>query len=114
MSDWAGLLLRSGSILLAAELLRWLGDRAGPAYRHAILRAAFALLLVWPLLAAALPEYVLPLHHPGAGGAHVSVRLTGAFVGAQTTSVHRVPWAALIWAMGAAIGLLRLVSGWLR
>lgn len=113
MSDWVGLLLRSGLILLAAELLRWLGGRAGPAYRHSILRAAFALLLLWPLLAAALPEYVLPLHHPGAEGAHVSVRQTAAFLAAHAATYHRVPWAALIWSTGVATGLLRLVLGWL-
>lgn len=57
----ANLFVRSALILGAAILLCRASNRLRPKQRHAILASAFALLLLWPLFAALLPEIALPL-----------------------------------------------------
>jgi TonB family protein len=119
MEPLASLLIRSGVILLAAELLRR-GLRGSPAARrHGIVLFALALLINWPLFAALLPA--IPVTWPVSWSATANqalgvVSVTQTFRPIEGGGPSRFAWwPVAIWACGALItaapffvGLLRL------
>jgi TonB family protein len=110
------LLLRSGAVLFAAEILRrWL--RRSPArQRHGLLLFAFVLLIAWPLLSAILPS--VPLFWP-AQGTHESIEIrqtTRALVRRAKPSlqVYLVYAPLAAWVLGTFIAAAPLLLGCLR
>ncbi len=84
---WAGLFVRSAVILIAAELLRRFPRKTSPAYRHRVVLAGFAMLLVWPVSSALLPQIHLALW-PRLTGGTVTVEQTLLRFGRQTSAPH--------------------------
>jgi len=110
----ANLFLRSALILGAGALLCGVLVRLRPAQRHAILVSAFALLFLWPLLAAVLPEIVLPLWHGSLGKGTVSVQqFVVARRAAESTraAVFSPVW---LWVAATLIALVPLLAAHLR
>ncbi len=129
MIPLASLLIRSGVILLAAEVLRR-GLRGSPAARrHSIVLFALALVVDWPLFATILP--VFPIAWPGPESLLASLtwlgfgRVSGT-QGAITISqtVRTVGgggprwfashWPVLLWIAGVAFTLAPFVLGMVR
>jgi TonB family protein len=110
---WASLLLRSGLILAAAEMLRRGSRKSSAAYRHRIVASGFALLLLWPALSAVLPQVSLPVwpHHPDS---IVTVTQTMHFVSQRVLPMAHVNWPLSIWAFGAFLSLLPVLIGYFQ
>lgn len=106
-----GVLLRTGLIMAAAELLRRFSSRATAANRHRIVLAAFALVGVWPLLAVLLPEIVIRLPIAQAGTASVTVHQT-FFPANSDGSASSFPWLLLLWLAGVATVLAHMLIGY--
>ena len=109
---WTSLLIRSGLILAAADILRRLSPKSG-AYRHGILAVSFALLLLWPALSLVIPEISLPLWPSHAGG-FVTVTQIIHSRPDRTLASAAVNWPLLIWGTGVLLSLLPLIVGCLR
>src|SRR5580658_9790659 len=116
LSVIVSLLLRSGAVLLAAELLRrWL-RRSPAAERHSLLLFAFALLIDWPLSSAILPA--VPLFWP-APGTHelIEIRETTRLLGSRvepSLQLYLVYVPLIVWVVGALIAAAPLLLGSLR
>lgn len=116
LSVIVSLLLRSGAVLLAAELLlRWL-RRSPAAERHRLLLFTFALLIDWPLFSAVLPA--VPLFWP-AQGAHelIEIRETTRLLGSRvepSLKIYLLYAPIVVWAVGALIAAAPLLLGSLR
>jgi TonB family protein len=116
LSVIVSLLLRSGAVLLAAEVLRrWL-RRSPAAERHRLLLFAFVLLAVWPLLSGVLPA--IPLFLP-AQGTHESIEIsqTTRLLGGRvepSLRVYLVYAPFMVWVVGAMIAAAPLLLGSLR
>ena len=108
------LLIRSALILGAALLLWRLLSRSRPAQRYAILFSAFALLLLWPILAALLPEVALPLARGGAATGTVTVQQFVLTRRATASSQSLVYWPVFLWAVAACFAFLPLIVAHLR
>ena len=106
------LLVRSGVILGAAELMRHIMRRSSAADRHRILRTGLVLFLLWPALAAILPE--IPLRLPAFGGQHEQVTVRqGRFYTVKKMPVRRSTNGPLvIWLAGAVLTLLPVASAY--
>jgi TonB family protein len=113
LSVIVSLLLRSGAVLVAAELLRrWL-RRSPAAERHGLLLFAFVLLIAWPLLSAILPA--VPLFWP-ARGTHelIEIRETTRLLGGRvepSLQLYLVYVPFVIWVVGALIAAAPLLLG---
>lgn len=115
LSVFAGLLVRSGLILGAAELCRRSGRRAAPSYRHRIVFAGFVLLLIWPVFSAVIPEIDISLWRSHAGLATVTVEQTiDSLPRASTSSSGFDKWPVAIWLAGVMISLLPVIVGHIR
>jgi TonB family protein len=111
----ANLLIRSALILSAAALLCRLFSRLRPTQRHGILLAAFVLLLCWPLLAAVLPELVIPLWQQSPRVATVTVQQFAVARQATEPSPHYfVLSPVMLWAAATILALLPLLTARLR
>ncbi len=97
---FANLFIRSALILGAGALLCILLVRLRPVQRHAILASAFTLLLFWPLLAAVLPEIVLPLWHGSSGKATVTIQQV--VVARRGALTNWIPVLSPVWLWMAA------------
>ncbi len=109
----ADLLVRSGSIMLAAEVLRRLTHRAPAAYRHRLIVWAFSLLLCWPLLFVLLPQVSLPIWWGAAKSATVTVTQIN-LIQHPAGGGWDVPWLLLVWLLGCALALTPVVAGYWR
>jgi TonB family protein len=108
---WTGLLIRSGLVLLAAEALRRFPRRTDAAYRHRMLLAAFALLLLWPVFQAVLPVVQFSIWPHSAGRDAVTAE-TISLVAGRDTAVHpSVNWPVFLWLTGVCLALAPLVIG---
>lgn len=113
------LLIRSGIILVAAELLRR-GLRGSPAARrHSVVLFALALLIYWPLLAAFLPA--VPLSWPawwltGASSAGSKIEITQTFrnITARQPARFLPYWPGMIWGLGALVRVTPYLIGAFR
>ncbi|HZS53415.1 MAG TPA: M56 family metallopeptidase [Bryobacteraceae bacterium] len=110
---WASLLIRSGAILAAAELLRRMSRKSSAAYRYRILLTGFALLLIWPGLSAILPEIALPLWPERTQGT-VTVTQVIYYLNQRALPSTQTNWPLLIWAFGAVVSLLPWFIGYIR
>ena len=109
---WAGLFIRPGLIMLSAAVLRLVSPNSG-AYRHRILASAFAFLLFWPLLSAALPEIPISIL-VFRSDAVVTVTQTVRSLGNAQTSGSAVQWLVPVWLLGVLVSLSPLIIGYLR
>jgi TonB family protein len=110
----ANLLVRSSLILGAGALLsRWF-PCLRPAQRHAILVASFLLLLLWPLLAALLPEVSLSVGTQSPTVASVTVEQFA--VGHRTAQFTKgfVFSPVALWAAAACLSFAPLLIAHLR
>jgi TonB family protein len=111
---WASLLIRSGLILVGAEILRRFPRNLGPADRHRILFAAFGLLLIWPLFSVVIPEIHVPLWP------HLSLRDTVTIHQTKLILTRDAPprstfnWPLLIWMAGVLLTLAPAMFGYLN
>ncbi len=110
---WTSLLLRSGLILIAAELLRRFSPRFSPAYRYRIVASGFVLLLLWPALSFVLPAIPLPVWPQAADGV-VTVTQTARFLSPRILPSTHLNWPLLIWSLGVLLSLLPLLFGYIR
>lgn len=109
-----GLLIRSGLILAAAELLRRMARRPAAAYRHRIVLAGFALLLCWPLCSALLPEISLPLWKTAPVLAKVTVEQTVTSLAGGKPEASAVNWPLAIWLAGVLLALAPVAIGYIK
>jgi TonB family protein len=120
-SAWKGTL-----ILAAAFVAAWLLRGRSAALRHLVWTAAVVALLALPLLSIGLPSF--PVHAPAAildpglmfrvsttaTPASGSLALVGKPVAQRAPAGFDVrPWLILIWAAGAAFGLVRMLVAWI-
>ncbi len=108
---WCSLLIRSGLILAAAEVLRRCLRRSAPSDRHRIVLAAFALLLVWPLFSALLPEIPILLWMPGVNNGTVTIQQTIASLASDLPGNAAVNWPLAIWLGGILLALIPVAVG---
>lgn len=106
---WGSILIRSGLILGAAELLRRCSSKLAPRDRHRIILAAFLLLLLWPLLSALLPEIPVPLHISGASDGTVTVEQTITGLKGHLQHSSTGDWILTIWLAGVVVALVPIV-----
>ena len=109
---WASLLIRSGLILAATELLRRWPRRSAAAYRHRIVLSGFVLLFIWPLFSAVMPPVHLSLWVHSLTGGTVTVQQTIASLGRALPKYRLANLPLLIWAVGAVVALLPVVAGY--
>jgi TonB family protein len=109
---WASLLIRSGLILGAAELLRRWPRNSAAAYRHRIVIAGFALLLMWPLFSAVMPPIHLSLWMQSSSVGTVTVQQTIASLGRALPNYRLANWPLVIWGVGVLLSLLPVVAGY--
>lgn len=108
------LLVRSAIILGAAELARRLSARSAPAARHRLVLWGFALLLLWPLAAATIPEVQIPVTHAVRVSAGTVTIHQNLFVVGGREPAWMTYAPLLLWAVGALIALLPLAIGYAR
>ncbi len=113
LGAWLSLLVRSGLILAAAEVLRRLSSRSPAAHRHRFIAAAFALLFLWPMISAMLPEVPVPVWHEQTN-AIVTVTQSARFLTAAASSAANINWPLSLWALGALLALLPILLAHLR
>lgn len=111
---WASLLIRSGVILAAAEILRRVPRRWAAAERHRVLLAGFALLMLWPFFSALLPEVRVPVWRRTGGREVVTVEQTMFVLAGSRRPANTVKWPFAIWIAGALAALAPLVAGHVR
>lgn len=107
------LLVRSGAILLGAEMLRRYLRRSPAAQRHGLVLFAFALLFAWPLFSAILPSITVlwPSHAPNG-----EVEIGETFRMAGNADRPRVPiyLPIAIWMAGVLFTAGPLLYGFVR
>ena len=111
---FANLFLRSALILGAGDLLCGLLVRLRPAQRHRILLAAFVLLLVWPLLAAVLPEIVLPIWYGSLDKGTVTIQQFVVRRQAVSSTHATIISPFWLWLAAAVAALVPLLAAHLR
>jgi hypothetical protein len=108
----ANLLFRSSLILGTGTLLCRLFSGLRPKQKHAILLDSFLLLLLWPILAAVLPEVNLPGARQPAGTGTVTVQ---QFVVGQRSAAPQPNTSPIaVWALAAFTALAPLLLAHLR
>jgi TonB family protein len=108
---WLELLVRSGALLLAGEVLRRLSKASSAAFRHRLLLWVFALLALLPVLAVLFPEIPVSLwraHHEPTALVTIQQVSSSAL---QTSTTHRLNWTLLIWLSGALAACVPLLVG---
>jgi TonB family protein len=112
------LLIRSGVILLAAEVLRRALRGSPAARRHNVVLFAVALLIDWPLLASLIPAipvswpaWFAPIRHAQGG---VETSQTFRAIAGNESAHFNVYWPVIVWALGALITAAPFVIGALR
>ncbi len=113
-SLWLDLFLRSTIILCAALALQLLPGRWAPVQRHRIVLAAFAMLLIWPVFSAVIPQIQLPVANQLDRRAVVTVEQTLVAYGNRAPAPLRFNWPLLLWIAGAFVSLAPLVIGYMR
>jgi TonB family protein len=108
---WAGLLIHSAAILAAANILGRIPRKLAPSHRHRLLLAGFGLLLIWPLLSAAVPPIYLPLWHHGHLEGSVTVQQTILRFQPPTAPSHVIHWPFTIWIVGVFLTVARIIAG---
>src|SRR5438477_4819698 len=108
---FVSLLVRSGIILGAAEILRRFPRRAPAAYRHRIVLGAFGMLAAWPVLSAAIPMISLPVWPQVQLRDIVTVQQTILIFSRGATTPHIGALPVLIWIAGALFTLLPIALG---
>lgn len=112
---WTSLLIRSGLILGAAELLRRISrEKWGPSYRYRIIASGFILLLLWPVLSAFLPEVGLPIGWPHQVTGVVTVTQTLRSLNYTAPHAASTNWPLLFWAVGVFFSLLPIGIGYIK
>ncbi|MDQ2774070.1 MAG: M56 family metallopeptidase [Acidobacteriota bacterium] len=106
---WASLLIRSGLILIAADVLRRFARQDSGKYRHRILLAAFALLLSWPLFSAVLPQIHVPLWPRTSTNGTVTFTQTIVSFDKALPQTIAVNWPLTIWLVGVLLSLVPVI-----
>ncbi len=107
------LLVRSGAILLGAEILRGCLRRSPAAQKHGLLLSAFGLLMAFPLLSGILPS--IPLLWPATaarGEIEISQTFRTAVSSPPSPGIIYIPIA--IWLAGVLITVAPLLYGFMR
>lgn len=108
---WVGLLIHSGAILVAANILGHIPRKLPASHRHRLILVGFGLLLIWPLLSVAMPQIQIPLWPVLRTHDAVTVQQTVLAVGPRTAMSHTVNWPATIWIVGALFSLIPVALG---
>lgn len=108
------LLVRSGAILLGAEILRRCLRRSPAAQKHGLLLFAFGLLIAWPLFSGILPS--IPVFWPAtAAQGEVEIRQTFRSVVVSAPPSHVMIYVPIvIWLAGVVITIGPLLYGLVR
>ena len=109
---YAGLVVRSALIVFSAEILRRVPRRSNPAYRHRIMLAAFALLLIWPVFSSLLPEIHIPLWPTLPLRDSVTIQQTILILGQGTRARSAFNVPLLIWIAGALMSFAPVLIGY--
>ncbi len=107
------LLVRSGAILLGAEILRRCLRRSPAAQKHGLLLFAFGLLIAWPVLSGILPS--IPVFWP-ATATHGEIEIRQTFRTVVSASPpHLIIYVPIaIWLTGVLITAGPLLYGFMR
>ncbi len=120
----ASAVVKGTLVLLAASVAAWILRRRSAAARHLVWTAGSAALLALPVLSVALPAWrvpaapsgamavfqVLSSTHAGPAVSRPPVATGAAAPGiAATSAIDLRPWVVLLWAAGAATGILQMV-----
>ena len=108
---WASLLIHSGAILAAASLLGCIPRKLLPHQRHRLILTGFGLLLIWPLLSAAVPHIQVPLWPSLRTHDSVTVQQTILAIGPRSVESQAANWPMVIWAVGVALALIPVALG---
>ncbi len=111
---WASLLIRSGLILLAAEVLRRLSHRSTAGNRYRIILAAFTLLLIWPVFSAMVPEIHIPLSLRPPAGAMVTIQQTSSLLDRKVSRANTLNWPLMIWLAGVLLALIPVAVSYIN
>jgi TonB family protein len=107
------LLVRSGAILLGAEILRRCLRRSPAAQKHGLLLFAFGLLIAWPLFSGILPS--IPVFLPAnAAQGEIEIRQTFRTVVSTAPSHFMIYIPIAIWLAGVLITVGPLLYGLIR
>lgn len=123
-----GIALKSTAVLGVASLVVFFLRAKSAAVRHTVWSAAFAAILVLPLLSVSLPALLVPIDGslltPGfivRTNSSASIQAPASSVGRQGTIAPLLKtgpwsewpkWLMLIWATGTAISLAQMLIGW--
>jgi TonB family protein len=107
------LLVRSGAILLGAEILRRCLRRSPAAQKHGLLLFAFGLLIAWPLLSGILPSIPVFWPAPAAQG-EIEIRQTFRTVASVSRSHVLIYIPVAIWLAGVFVTVGPLLYGLIR
>jgi TonB family protein len=113
-SLWAGLLIRSALVLMAAEALRRIPRRTDAAYRHRVLLAGFALLLLWPVFQALLPVVRVSIWPQTGERATVTAETISLLAARETPAPKPLNWPLLVWLSGVSVVLAPVIVGHLK
>jgi len=111
---WCSVLIRSGLILVAAEVLRRCLRRSSARDRHRIVLAAFALLLAWPLLSAFVPAIPISLPMNGAASGTVTIQQRIASLESDLPQGFAMDWPLAVWLLGIVLALIPVAVGYLN
>jgi len=107
------LLVRSGAILLGAEILRRCLRRSPATQKHSLLLFAFGLLIAWPLLSGILPS--IPMFWPkNAAQGEIQIRQTFRMAAIASPSHAMIYLPIVIWLAGVLITVGPLLYGLIR
>jgi TonB family protein len=109
------LLIRSGVILLTAELLRRVLRGSPAARRHSVVLFGVALLINWPLFASIIPAipvswpaWFTPVRH---AQSVVETSQTFRVITRSETAHLNAYWPVIVWALGALIAVAPFLIG---
>lgn len=124
-----GIALKSTAVLGVASLLVFLLRAKSAAIRHTVWSAAFAAILVLPLLSVSLPALPVPIGGSLLASGFIVRTNSSASIQAPASSIGRQgtiapplrtgpqsewpKWLILIWAAGTAISLAQMLIGWI-
>ena len=125
----ADVILKATIILITAWGATLLLRRAAAAIRHLVWSAAFAALLLLPILSLLVPEWKLrglpdastlvftvqarpDTASPAGHTASTQASSTRSNMAAPAAPARRIPWIPLLWTAGVLLSLVRLAVGW--